>query len=126
MLGRRTGTVWGGGESPGELRPQQASPPSPPTGTCGPLELKDRNWNQRGSRGGREGGTERVLAPPLPPPPKKSILHSSDTASSESRWPRLAARRDPRLVDFEKSRDFATLYVHILLKLLFLFCIVLF
>lgn len=44
-----------------------------------------------------------------------------DTASLESRRPRLAARRDPRLVVFEKSRDFASLYILVLLKLLLFF-----
>lgn len=104
MLGRRTGTFCRGAEWSGGLEPQRASPPSPPTGTMGPHKLND--WTQRG--GAEEGGRDRAGADFTPSPQKKHFTFV-DTASLESRRPRLAARRDPRLVVFEKSRDFATL-----------------
>lgn len=94
--------------------------------TVGPHELIDRDWTQRGGagEGGREGGTERVLTSPFSPLEKHFTF--VDTASLESRRPRLAARRDPRLVVFEKSRDFATLYILVLIKLLLFVCFVFF
>ena len=125
MLGRRTGTFFGcGAESSGGLEPQRASPPSPPTGTVGPHELIDRDWTQRGGAG--EGGRDRAGADFTLFPPLEKHFTFVDTASLESRRPRLAARRDPRLVVFEKSRDFATLYILVLFKLLLFFCFVLF
>lgn len=113
MLGRRTGSIF---LARGRVVWRtEASAASPSLSSCKdlPLELNDRNW--RGAV--REGGREQVLTPHLPL--NKKHFTFVDTASVESRRPRLAARRDPRLIVFEKSRDFATLCV--LFKLL-LFC----
>lgn len=65
-----------------------------------------------------------LIPPPLIPSKQKQQKHFTfvDTASFESRRPRLAARRDPRLVVFEKSRDFANSPdLLVLLKLLSFF-----
>lgn len=82
-----------------------------------PANRMTETGHKKGEQG-REGGTERVLTSPFP---LKKHFTFVDTASLESRRPRLAARRDPRLVVFEKSRDFATLYILIFLKLLLFF-----
>lgn len=117
MLGRRAGTFWCGAKSSGGLEPQRASPPSPHRRSVGPQELNDRNWTQRGGagEGGRDGGCR------LHPFPSNKHFTFVDTASLASRRPRLAARRDPPLVVFEKSRDFANPLYSRLLKLLLLF-----
>lgn len=123
MLGRRTGTFWCGAKSSGGLEPQRASPPSPLRRSVGPREPNDRNWTQRGGAG--EGGRDSGCR--LHPFPSNKHFTFVDTASLASRRPRLAARRDPPLVVFEKSRDFATLYILVYLSYCCsLFCIVLF
>lgn len=112
MLGRRTGTFWCGAKSSGGLEPQRASPPSPLRRSVGPREPNDRNWTQRGGAG--EGGRDSGCR--LHPFPSNKHFTFVDTASLASRRPRLAARRDPPLVVFEKSRDFATLYILVYLS----------
>lgn len=87
-----------GAQASGDLGPQRASCPSPAR-LLGP--------NDRPCRQKRGGETERV--------PLKHFTFV-DSASLATRRPRLAARRDPGLV--EKSRDFTLCS---LIKLLFLF-----
>lgn len=104
MLVCRTGTYWRGAELSGR---------SAPVGVPFPLLLSGSPWlkmdkKKRGGTG--EGGKEGQSRCWLHPLPSNDHFTFVDSSSLASRWPRPAARRDPRLVGFEKFTDCATLY----------------